>query len=124
MITPSDSSRSTRRFTAVADSPTSDPMSANVRLALSINNATILRSMVSRGRLSCTLMPIDCVLVAPSLSPGNSSGMTATALPHNVKGGALLELDGASLTIRDALEVSRAGRTVQLAGHAAEAVRA
>src|SRR5581483_9081611 len=124
MITPSDSSRSTRRFTAVADSPTSVPMSANVRLALSISNATILRSMVSKGRLSCTLMPIDCVLVARSLSTGNIRHMTATALPHDVQSGALLELDGASLTIRDALEVSRGSRTVQLSDRAAEAVRA
>ena len=50
--------------------------------------------------------------------------MTATALPHEFTGEALLEIDDASLTIRDALEVSRAGRTVRLADHAAEAVRA
>ncbi|MBV9802115.1 MAG: aromatic amino acid lyase, partial [Solirubrobacterales bacterium] len=50
--------------------------------------------------------------------------MTATALPHDVTSGALLELDGASLTIQDALEVARGNRTVRLSQHAAEAVRA
>ena len=50
--------------------------------------------------------------------------MTATALPHEFTGQTLLELDGASLTIRDALEVSRGYRTVGLSGHAVEAVRA
>jgi histidine ammonia-lyase/phenylalanine ammonia-lyase len=38
-------------------------------------------------------------------------------------GGALLELDGGSLTIRDALDVSRRGRSVRLADAAAGAVR-
>ena len=52
--------------------------------------------------------------------------MTATALPYDVTSGSgsLLELDGASLTIEDALEVSRGYRTVGLSGHAVEAVRA
>ncbi len=50
--------------------------------------------------------------------------MTATALSHHFTSGALLELDGASLTIEDALEVSRAQRTVSLSPRAAEAVRA
>src|SRR5438046_1930353 len=99
-------------------------MSAKVRLELSCNKATILRSMRSKGRLSCTLMPIDCVLVAPSLSPRNIPYMTATALPHEFAGQAQLELDGASLTVRDALEVSRRHRTVRLSERAAEAVRA
>jgi len=36
----------------------------------------------------------------------------------------LLELDGASLTIEDALEVSRCNRTVMLSHTAADAVRA
>jgi histidine ammonia-lyase/phenylalanine ammonia-lyase len=39
-------------------------------------------------------------------------------------GGRLLELDGASLTIGDALDVARCARTVRLADRAAEAVRA
>ncbi len=50
--------------------------------------------------------------------------MTATALPHEFTGQALLELDGASLTIRDALDVSRGARTVTLSKRAAKAVRA
>ncbi len=50
--------------------------------------------------------------------------MTATALPFDITSGALLELDGASLTIQDALEVSRAGRAVRLSERAAEGVRA
>ncbi len=50
--------------------------------------------------------------------------MTATALPHELTGESLLELDGASLTIRDALEVSRRSRTVRLSERAVEAVRA
>ena len=50
--------------------------------------------------------------------------MTATALPHEFTGQTPLELDGASLTIRDALEVSRGARTVTLSKRAAKAVRA
>jgi len=50
--------------------------------------------------------------------------MTATALPHEFTGQAQLELDGASLTVQDALEVSRRHRTVRLSERAAEAVRA
>ena len=50
--------------------------------------------------------------------------MTATALPHEFTGETLLELDGASLTVRDALEVSRGARTVRLSKRAAKAVRA
>ena len=38
--------------------------------------------------------------------------------------GTVLELDGASLTVRDALEVSRRGRTVRLSERAAQAVSA
>jgi phenylalanine ammonia-lyase len=69
-------------------------------------------------------MPIDCVLVAPSLALGNIRYMTATALPPELTSRTLLELDGASLTIRDALDVSRGDRTVSLSERAAEAVRA
>ncbi len=50
--------------------------------------------------------------------------MTATAWPHEVSSRTLLELDGASLTIADALEVSRRNRTVTLSERAAEGVRA
>jgi phenylalanine ammonia-lyase len=50
--------------------------------------------------------------------------MTATALPHDVTSRTLLELDGASLTIRDALEVSRRTRTVRLSERAVDAVEA
>jgi phenylalanine ammonia-lyase len=51
--------------------------------------------------------------------------MTATAAPHDASATkTLLELDGASLTVEDALKVSRQSRTVRLADHAAEAVRA
>jgi phenylalanine ammonia-lyase len=50
--------------------------------------------------------------------------VAATALPADLTSRTLLELDGASLTIRDALEVSRRERTVQLSKRAAEAVRA
>src|SRR6201996_2045029 len=124
MITPSPSSRSTPRLTAVADSPTSAPISAKVRFELCCSNATILRSMGSRGRVSCTLMPIDCVLVARSLAPRNIPHMTATALPYELMGESLLELDGSSLTIQDALEVSRGSRGVRLSERAAEAARA
>jgi len=63
-------------------------------------------------------------LVAPSLSLGHISHMTATALPPELTGPTLLELDGASLTIRDALEVSRGQRTVKVSDRAAKAVRA
>src|SRR5437763_9140533 len=98
-------------------------MSANVRLALSCSNATILRSMLSRGRLSCTLIPIHCVSVAQSLSLGNIRHMTAIASPP-ITSQTLLDLDGASLTIADALEVSRGQRSVRLSRPAADAVRA
>ena len=50
--------------------------------------------------------------------------MTATALPHAFTDRTHLDLDGASLTIDDALEVARRNRTVTLSEHAAEAVRA
>jgi phenylalanine ammonia-lyase len=48
--------------------------------------------------------------------------MTATAQPYQTTG--MLELDGASLTIGDALEVSRRNRTVTLSERAVEGVRA
>ena len=47
--------------------------------------------------------------------------MTATAVSHEHT---LLELDGAHLTLEDALEVARGARTVTLSEHAADAVRA
>jgi phenylalanine ammonia-lyase len=50
--------------------------------------------------------------------------MTATALPTELTSRTLLELDGASLTLTDALEVSRNHRSVRLSDEAAEAVRA
>src|SRR6201985_2956084 len=50
--------------------------------------------------------------------------MTATAHPHDATSRTTLDLDGASLTIADALEVARANRTVRLSEHAAEAVEA
>src|SRR5437660_877823 len=121
-ITPSPSSRSTRRLTAVAERPTSAPISANVRLALCCSNATILRSTPSKGRVSCTWVPVDCVCVAPTLALGNISHMTVTAPPNAAPTGILLELDGASLSVGDTLEVSRGGRTVRLSEHAADAV--
>src|SRR5436190_9092015 len=99
-------------------------MSAKVRFELSSSNATILRSMPSRGRVSCTLIPVHCVSVARSLSLGNIRDMTATASPHEITGRTLLDLDGASLTIADAVEVSRRNRTVRVSAHAAQAVEA
>ncbi|HEY2653885.1 MAG TPA: aromatic amino acid ammonia-lyase [Solirubrobacteraceae bacterium] len=50
--------------------------------------------------------------------------MTVTAASDNRLDRAILELDGSSLTIGDALDVARGRRTVRLADHAAEAVRA
>jgi phenylalanine ammonia-lyase len=51
--------------------------------------------------------------------------MTATAMPlTDREGRTLLELDGASLTIGDALDVARNTRNVTLSDRAAEAVRA
>src|ERR1700759_4583641 len=50
--------------------------------------------------------------------------MTAIAHPHPAASRTTLDLDGASLTIADALEVSRGSRTVRLSEHAAEAVEA
>jgi phenylalanine ammonia-lyase len=50
--------------------------------------------------------------------------MAATAIRHDIASATLLELDGASLTIGDALEVARRGRTVTLSERAAAAVRA
>src|ERR1700761_9180464 len=50
--------------------------------------------------------------------------MTATAHPHTATSRTMLDLDGASLSIADALEVSRRDRTVRLSERAAEAVRA
>jgi histidine ammonia-lyase/phenylalanine ammonia-lyase len=50
--------------------------------------------------------------------------VTATARSDEREHRAALELDGAHLTIRDTLEVARAGRTVMLSAHAADAVRA
>jgi histidine ammonia-lyase/phenylalanine ammonia-lyase len=49
--------------------------------------------------------------------------VTVIAVSDDRLGGALLELDGGSLTIRDALDVSRRGRSVRLADAAAGAVR-
>ncbi len=50
--------------------------------------------------------------------------MTVTARSDERVGGSLLELDGATLTVADALEVARRRRSVRLADRAAEAVRA
>ena len=50
--------------------------------------------------------------------------MTATALPPQLTSRTLLELDGASLTLTDALEVSRNHRAVRLSDEAAVAVEA
>jgi phenylalanine ammonia-lyase len=50
--------------------------------------------------------------------------MAITTPPHEISSGTLLELDGASLTVRDALEVARRGRTVRLSARSAEAVTA
>ena len=50
--------------------------------------------------------------------------MTATALPTELTSRTLLELDGASLTLADALEVARGGRTVRLSEDAAAGVDA
>src|ERR1700748_3020865 len=50
--------------------------------------------------------------------------MTATAHPHHAAGRTMLDLDGASLTTADALQVARGHRTVRLSEHAAEAVEA
>jgi histidine ammonia-lyase/phenylalanine ammonia-lyase len=50
--------------------------------------------------------------------------VTVTAASDNRLDRAILELDGSSLTIGDALDVARGRRTVRLADHAAEAVRA
>ena len=69
-------------------------------------------------------MAIQCVLVARSVSLRNIPHMTATASPHHVTGQTLLELDGTSLTIDDALEVARGNRVVALPARAAQAVRA
>jgi phenylalanine ammonia-lyase len=50
--------------------------------------------------------------------------VTATAVSDGRRHRALLELDGAHLTIRDALEVARGTRQVELSSDAASAVRA
>jgi histidine ammonia-lyase/phenylalanine ammonia-lyase len=50
--------------------------------------------------------------------------MTATALPYPATDRALLHLDGASLTIEDALDVSRGQRTVAVSDRAVGAVQA
>ncbi len=50
--------------------------------------------------------------------------MATTVLPSEATTLGPLDLDGASLTIADALDVARRGRTVGLSDHAAEAVRA
>jgi histidine ammonia-lyase/phenylalanine ammonia-lyase len=50
--------------------------------------------------------------------------VTVTAVSSERVSRTLLELDGSTLTIRDALEVARGVRTVQLSQRAAEAVRA
>src|ERR1700749_1335824 len=50
--------------------------------------------------------------------------MTATAHPPTATSRTMLDLDGASLTIADALDVARGTRTVCVSDHAAEAVRA
>jgi phenylalanine ammonia-lyase len=63
-------------------------------------------------------------LVASSLSLGNIPHVAATALPADLRSRTLLELDGASLSIRDALEVSRGHRNVSLSERAAQSVRA
>jgi phenylalanine ammonia-lyase len=50
--------------------------------------------------------------------------MAITTPAHELSSRTVLELDGASLTVRDALEVSRRGRTVLLSERAARAVGA
>jgi phenylalanine ammonia-lyase len=69
-------------------------------------------------------MPIDCVSVASSLPLGNIPHVAATAPSHDVSSRTVLELDGAGLTVEDALEVSRGARVVRLSAPAAEAVAA
>lgn len=54
VITSALRSRSTRRFTAVADRPTAAPISAKLARALSIRVATIRRSSSSKGWTGCS----------------------------------------------------------------------
>src|SRR5947209_6909934 len=80
--------------------------------------------MVSKGRLSCTIRPFECVPVAPSLPARNTAGMAVTAPSGDRVRRPLLELDGTQLTIADAVDVARRRRTVRLSDRAADAVRA
>src|SRR5437588_13092539 len=80
--------------------------------------------MVSRGRLSCTVRPFECVPVAPTLPRWDSSDMAIAAVSDDRTGRSLLELDGTHLSIQDAIDVARRRRTVRLSDHAADAVRA
>src|SRR6478736_4028668 len=123
-ITPSCSRRSTRRLIADDDRPTSEPISAKVSFAFSCSNATILRSTPSRGRLSCTRWPIHCVWIASDCTTCHICRVGVTAVSHERRQSTSLELDGASLTIEDALEVSRRNRLVMLSHTAADAIRA
>ena len=70
-------------------------------------------------------MALWCVLVASDSTnchSGRVSVMTTPSAEHEQR--TLLELDGRSLTIADALDVSRRDRTVMLSPAAADAVRA
>src|SRR4051794_33376269 len=97
-------------------------MSANVRFAFSRSNAMILRSTLSRGRVSCTKRPFHCVSIARTLALCDSRGVTVTAVSSERLPRTSLELDGTSLTIDDALGVAQRERFVGLAEHAARKV--
>src|SRR5256885_14132684 len=94
-------------------------MSANVRFAFSRSNAMILRSTLSRGRVSCTKRPFQCVSIACTLPLCDSRHVTVTAVSSEQLPRTSLELDGGALTIRDALEGAHRGRSVELSEHAA-----
>src|SRR5581483_6823718 len=98
-------------------------MSAKDRFAFSCSNAMIMRSTASRGRLSCTKRPLECVSVAPTVPPCDIQHVSLAAVSDGRVHRTLLELDGASLTIGDALDVARQEREVRLAEHAARAVQ-
>src|SRR5579859_1003566 len=99
-------------------------MAPKVCFAFSCSNAMILRSTPSKGRLSCTKRPLQCVRIASAATVWNIRAVTATAVSDARRHRTSLELDGAHLTIEDALDVARGAREVRLSQGAADTVRA
>src|SRR5581483_4029825 len=120
-MTPSRSSRSTRRFTAGTESETRPPMSASVRFPSSRSSARIFRSVSSSGFIVARIVPF----LASMLRAGRAGDQTrAMAIAQSQSTREHVRLDGRSLTIEDLLGVARHGRHAAVAPAALERMEA